>query len=100
MFDMPMHEGRELPTIYVRSADLPEFMGWGLNTDHYVVMRVRLVGKEAVTIDQERDRGEKFEGKLQIVSMKGVDMEPADRHEMEQAEFARVKAKIHDSFNV
>ena len=96
MVSINMNQGHELPTLYVRSLDLPDFMGWAINSDHYIICRVTVRGKRAVTISEEKNRGEIFEGELQIVGIQALTNDPISNNALEAKDWSKEKAEVHD----
>lgn len=94
---MPIHEGRELPTLYgLRQIDLPEIVSMEVGDQKYVVMKVEMVGKrsgKAMGLDDKSDQT-KMEGDFQIHSIKVLGKEPVDAKSLESKEFQAVIAKI------
>jgi len=94
---MPMHEGRELPSITLRQGDLPDITGWDINSKHYIIIKVEVTGKhnrkdlvQAPVSDQV-----KLEASLKIISVLALTDEPVDAATLERKEFEKLTAQIN-----
>ena|SRR3990167_10208184 len=93
MYDIPMHEERQLPSFTLRQIDLPEVQTWLVNGEYYLILKVQMVGKRnRKDIEAKEDR-EKIEGDFQIMSIKALGDKPVDRKTLEQQDFEKVVAK-------
>lgn len=70
-YDMPMHEGRVLPSFTLREIDLPQVRNWEVNGKYFLVMEVEMIGKNSNKDMQapNSDRA-KIEGYFRVLSMK------------------------------
>ena len=97
MFDstMPMHGERELPYITLREIDLPGVLTWEVNSQHYLVVKVEMVGKR--NVDVSKGDRQKTEGDFQVLSIKALGDKPIDARSLERADFENVLAKARSS---
>jgi len=91
--DIPMHQGRELPRFDLRQIDLPEILGWPVNSTHYIVVKVEVVSKNnRKDIESPQDQ-QKIEAGLQILNVKALGDEPIDAKALEKQDFENVVAR-------
>ena len=95
MYDsvMPMHEGRVLPSFTLREIDLPEIRFWEVNGEHYLILKVKMVGKRDQRVSDAPEDNEKLEGDFEVRSIKSLGDKPIDRKTLEQQDFERVVAR-------
>ena len=86
---MPMTEGRELPVIQMREFDLPQIREWEIGSEHYVVVKVKLMEKRDNAIRDDMDETDKkrIEGVLKMQSVKVLDHKPVNLKSMAKADF-------------
>lgn len=97
MYDMPMPQGRQLPTLYgLREIDLPEVKNLEVNDLRYIVIKVKMVAKRSGKEIYSNDRFDqtKIEGDFEIHSMKMLGKEPVDAKSLESKEFQNVINKV------
>ena len=96
-YEMPMTQGRELPTLYgLRQIDLPEVATLEVGDSRYVVMKIKMIGKRSgpeIGSDDKYDQT-KFEGDFKIHSIKVLGKEPVDAKSLESKEFRDVVNKV------
>lgn len=93
-FDMPMSQGRQLPSFYLREIDFPEVNLLEVGGTCYVVMKVELVGKRAaksIGINNGND-GNKMEGEFQMLSIKK--MSPDESKSVSSKEYQHFATKV------
>lgn len=95
MDSIPVHqEGRELPRFSLRQEELPEVRTWEVNSKHYIVLRVEMIGKrntKAVGADDFSDK-EKIEGTFQVLNVKPLGNKPVDAKVLEREDFEKTIA--------
>ena len=90
---MPMHEGRQLPKFTLREIDLPDILGWEVNSQHYLVVKVSMQGKEVMKdLDAPKSDRQKVEAYFEVMSIKPLGMEPVDVNRLEQEDFQKALA--------
>lgn len=95
-YEMPMHQGRELPQFTLREIDLPQVPEWEVGDQYYIVMKVKMVAKrsgDGMGMMNSND-GSKIEGDFKMLSIKTLGLEPVDAKSLESKEFNDVVAKI------
>jgi len=96
MYDtvMPMHEGRGLPQFVLREIDLPDLRNWEVNSQHYLVLKVEMIGKRnRKDMEAPKSDREKIEADFQVLSIKPLGDEPVDAKKLERQDFEKVLAK-------
>jgi len=95
--EMPVNVyGRDLPSFRLRQEDLPNIGYWDVNSQHYLVLKVELVGKQntkSMGINNSEDR-EKVEGTFQVLNVKPLSDTPVDAKTLEKQDMARVVANL------
>ena len=92
-YDMPMHQGRELPRLRLRQIDLPEILQWDLNGQYYIVLKVEMISKNnRKDIESSEDQG-KLEADFQVLSVRALGDRPIDAKAIEREDFDLVVAK-------
>jgi len=95
MYDtsMPMTQGRQLPMFTLRQIDLPQILNWEVGESYYVVMKVKMTGKnEQVNLPAPEDQS-KMEANFEMQSIRVLGDKPVDAKSLEQKDFERVIAK-------
>jgi len=90
---MPMHGERELPFLTLREIDLPGVLTWEVDSKHYLVVKVEMVGKRKADIS--KGDKQKMEGDFQVLSIKALG--GSDAKSLERANFEEVLAKALSS---
>lgn len=96
MYDMPMHEGRELPRFTLREIDLPDIGKWDVGYTGYIVMKVELMTKvtgSAMGLEEGNDAN-KIEAGFRMLSIRPLGVEAVDAKTLETKEFQQVINKI------
>jgi hypothetical protein len=95
MYDsvMPMHEGRMLPSFSLREIDLPEIRYWEVNDEHYLILKVKMVGKRDQRVSGAPEDAEKLEGDFEVHSIKSLGDKPVDAKSLAQKDWERTVAK-------
>jgi len=96
MYDavMPMHEGRELPAFTLREIDLPQIRTWDVNGEYYLIVKVKMTGKNDQRVSEAREDMEKMEGNFEVHSIKALGDKPVDLKALQQADMEKMKAKV------
>ena len=93
---MPVHPvDRELPRFRLRQEELPEVKVWEVNSKHYIILKVEMVGKrntKALGVNDLSDK-EKIEGTFQVLNVKPLGDKPVDAKTLEREDFEKVTAK-------
>jgi hypothetical protein len=94
--EMPVHPmDRELPRFSLRQEELPEVREWKVNGEHYIILKVEMVGKrntKAIGVNDSRDK-EKIEGTFQVLKIKALGDKPVDLKSLEREDFNKVYVK-------
>jgi len=97
MESMPVHpSGRELPSFSLRQEELPEVRTWEVNSKHYLVLKVEMVGKsntKAQGLNDFSDK-ERIEGRFQVLNIKPLGNKPVDAKSLEQKDFENTVADV------
>jgi len=91
--------GRELPSFSLGQEELPEVRTWEVNSQHYLVIKVEMVGKQnskAMGLDDLSDK-EKIEGRFQVLNIKPFGDKPVDAKSLEREDFERIVARVRSS---
>lgn len=89
---MPMvPEGLEMPTIYLNDKQFSDIVGWSIDSEHYIVCKVKMKALESVDYPEEERRGKNFRGELKIKSMRSLGTKPVDHKMLEEEAFAKAK---------
>lgn len=72
-YDMPMHEGRELPQFTLRENDLPHVRTWEVNGKYYLIMEVEMTAKRIRKDLETKSDQSKVEGDFMVISIKVPD---------------------------
>lgn len=75
---MPMHEGRELPTVYFREIDLPELKGWKVGGEYLLMIEVEQISLNNLSDAPTGSDKKKLEATFRIKSVKAVVDEKAE----------------------
>lgn len=89
---MPMHQGRELPTFRLREIDLPNVTTWDIGKEYYIVMKVKMIGKEMQQSSEARQDAHKVEGTFEMTSIKPLGDKPIDERQLVQEDYEKMKA--------
>jgi len=90
---MPMHGDRELPRITLRQEDLPGLIGWEVGSQHYIILRVEMVGKRNRKDIQDPSDQQKVEGDFQVTSVRSLKTEPVDAESLAREDFEKATAE-------
>ena len=91
---MPMESEIRMPTIYLDSKQFSDFVGWPIDSEHFIVCKVKMKAMESIDYREEERRGKSYRGELKIKSMRALGSKPIDRKQLENEEFARAKAEF------
>ncbi len=93
--NMPMHEGRMLPSVSFSQLDLPQVISWEINEQYFLVVKVEMTGKHNMEFlhDSPTSDKKKVTGDFKIVSVKAVGHKPIDLQSLEQEEMEHIKAE-------
>lgn len=92
--DMPMTEGRMLPSFSLREVDLPQIRQWEVNGKYYLIIEVEMLGKNSMKDYEAPDSGrEKIEGYFRMNSVKELPPKEANRQSKKAFEGALAKAR-------
>jgi len=89
---MPMHGERELPWFTLRVEDMPEVRAWDVGSDHYLILKVKTVGKRVREDLETRNDRAKTEGDFQVLSVRALGRDPVDAETLERQDFERTVA--------
>ena len=90
---MPIHQGRTLPRVSFRQIDLPEISEWEVNSPHYLVVKVEMVGKNNTDGMESPQDHKKLEADFRITNVRALGDEPVDAKSLESEDFERVVAR-------
>jgi hypothetical protein len=92
---MPMHQGRSLPQFSLREIDLPNLKKWQEGQEYFLVVKVKMVGRNLVEEYQVVDKNDagKLEGNFKVLAVKALESE-TDVQKMSSKEFELHTAKI------
>lgn len=91
--EMPMHQGRELPRFRVRQIDLPNITEWGVNSTHYIILKVEMVGKQNRKDLEAPEDKQKIEADFEILSIRPLEDKSIDAKSLEREDFEGLVAK-------
>lgn len=87
---------RELPRFTLRQEDLASVSFWEVNSKHYIILKVELIGKRNTKTGgaEGMEDKQKIEGDFQVLSVKPVGDEPIDGKKLEQQDFEETVARV------
>ena len=89
-------QGRQLPRFTIRQEDLAGISFWDVNSKHYLILKVELIGKrntKTLGLEGNEDE-EKIEGDFQVLSVKPVGNEPIDGKKLERQDFEETVSRV------
>ena len=89
-----MTQGRELPSISFRQIDMPEILDWEVNSEHYIVCKVKVIGKNNNEYINAPEDKNKIEANLKVLNVTALSDKPVDAKTLESKEFQKIKAKV------
>ena len=96
-FDMPVSiQGRELPRFTLRQEDLASVGFWDVNSKHYLILKVELIGKrntKTMGVEGSEDQ-QRIEGDFQVLNVRPVGSEPIDGKMLEKRDLEELTAKV------
>jgi hypothetical protein len=92
--DMPMHEGRMLPSFSLREVDLPQVRRWEVGGRYYLIIEVEMLGKNSMKDYEAPESGrDKIEGYFRMNSVKELPPKEANKESKRAFEGAIAKAR-------
>lgn len=92
--EAPYHGERELPVFSLRAIDLPDIVGWEVNGEYYLVMKVEMTGKRNRSDLPAKEDKTLLEGDFKVLSVRPVEHEPIDVKGLEREDFERTVADV------
>ena len=93
MIDMPMSMGHDLPDIYFREIDFADFLDWPIGSEHYVICKVCLEGKEVNRPPAGTPEKPYMIGHLKIRSVRALGTEPINVKTLDEQAWSKAKGE-------
>ena len=97
---MPMTT-HELSSFSVEALDLPDLKNWEINSEHFLILKVKVVEKrnnEYLASQMETEK-RSIAGTLKIVSIKSPGVKPITLSDLEQQDIEEMTAKVRERIN-
>lgn len=97
---MPMSNQRELPEIYINDIDLPDIASWGMNTEHYVVCKVILMGKDVCYPPEGSPDPPHLQGRIKLTSVRALGTDSVNSKILDEQAWSREKGRALSDKNM